>query len=363
MNFLLVSTSPIKTRALESIVPETAITAVAPGPTYTAQPIGIRQAKQALLARISTHTESLANLSSGHLGVAIENFIEKLDDGTYVDKVAVLLVSSSGLFYHFSNGDMAVRVPTKYAAQLDELVRSGRNVDETFGELYACTEGLPASVSKDWFQSVHSHNPSRSDQIAYAVKSALLDLQSNRVALSDAKKHENWPSEGVTFVDMFSLTARGMSNAYVDAMEKALEFIQLSDASRDLVIFGLESRGLMLGFALASRMHARFVPVRKPGKLPGGVVSKQYAKEYGHDTFEIAKDHLDEQSAAGTFVIVDDIIATGGSICAVLEMLAEKDCNKTVVLALDDVKSLRSAWRARIAVANPHAEVRLAFGD
>jgi len=337
MNFLLFSTSHIKAQALGLLAPET-VTAVEPGPTSTAQPVGIRQAKQMLLSRISTHVGNLANLPSGHFGVAIENYIEKLDGGPYVDKVAVLLISSSGLFYHFSHGDMAIRIPDEYTPQLDELVRSKANVDETFGELYASTNGLASSVAKDWFQDIDSLNPSRSAQIAHAVQSAVQGVQLNRGALSGAKKYSDWPKEGVTFVDMFSLAARGMPTLYVDAMQKALDFTTLSDLGHELVILGLESRGLMLGFALAARMNARFVPVRKPGKLPGDVLSNTYSKEYGNDTFEIAKDHLDEQSATATFVIVDDIIATGGSICAVLDMLATKDCNKTVVLALGDVR-------------------------
>ena len=74
------------------------------------------------------------------------------------------------------------------------------------------------------------------------------------------------------------------------------------------VIVGLESRGFLFGPTLALRVGAGFVPVRKPGKLPGETVSESYQKEYGADTFQMQADAI---KPGQKVVIVDDIIATG----------------------------------------------------
>lgn len=83
-------------------------------------------------------------------------------------------------------------------------------------------------------------------------------------------------------------------------------------------IVGIESRGFVLGAILATRLGAGFVMCRKPGKLPAETISVTYEKEYGHDTLEI---HTDSISSDDIVLIHDDLLATGGSMMAVCDMV------------------------------------------
>lgn len=83
-------------------------------------------------------------------------------------------------------------------------------------------------------------------------------------------------------------------------------------------VVGIESRGFILGGALAQKLGAGFVPIRKPGKLPAKTVSKSYELEYGTDTIEIHKDAITENDIV---LLHDDLLATGGTASAACEML------------------------------------------
>ena len=83
-------------------------------------------------------------------------------------------------------------------------------------------------------------------------------------------------------------------------------------------VVGLESRGFVIGPALAIRLGAGFVMARKPGKLPADTFSEQYMKEYGPDTIEIHKDAI---SADDVVLIHDDLLATGGTVAAAARMM------------------------------------------
>ncbi len=83
-------------------------------------------------------------------------------------------------------------------------------------------------------------------------------------------------------------------------------------------VVGIESRGFMFGPSLAYSLNAGFVPVRKPGKLPAAVVTQSYDLEYGRDRIEM---HADAVSAGERVLIVDDVIATGGTALATAQMV------------------------------------------
>ena len=89
---------------------------------------------------------------------------------------------------------------------------------------------------------------------------------------------------------------------------------------------GIESRGFILGAAIADRLGTGFVPVRKPGKLPAATVSASYALEYGTDTLEM---HRDALGGGHRVLIVDDLLATGGTARAAVNLVRE--CGAEVV--------------------------------
>ena len=93
----------------------------------------------------------------------------------------------------------------------------------------------------------------------------------------------------------------------------------LKDVDFDVVV-GSESRGFIFGVPIAYAMHKGFVPVRKPGKLPYKVISKEYSLEYGTDKLEM---HIDAIKPGQKVVIVDDLIATGGTSKAMVELIEE----------------------------------------
>jgi adenine phosphoribosyltransferase len=86
------------------------------------------------------------------------------------------------------------------------------------------------------------------------------------------------------------------------------------------VIVGVEARGFIFGAALASRMRKAFVPARKPGKLPAAKRRVEYQLEYGTDAIEI---HVDGIQSGQQVLVVDDVLATGGTACATCELVRQ----------------------------------------
>jgi adenine phosphoribosyltransferase len=123
---------------------------------------------------------------------------------------------------------------------------------------------------------------------------------------------EDWPKKGISFKDITTLLKDPkVFKAAVDEM--ALPFV---NDKVDMVV-GPESRGFIFGVPVAMMLNAGFVPVRKKGKLPAETVSVSYELEYGTDTLEMHKDAIKKGQKV---LIVDDLLATGGTISAVMEM-------------------------------------------
>ena len=131
----------------------------------------------------------------------------------------------------------------------------------------------------------------------------------------------DFPKPGILFKDITTLLrdADGLRSA-VDCLAEPYR-----DERIDQVV-GIESRGFILGAAIADRLGTGFVPVRKPGKLPAETVSASYALEYGTDTLEM---HRDALSPGHRVLIVDDLLATGGTARATVSLVRE--CGAEVV--------------------------------
>lgn len=125
----------------------------------------------------------------------------------------------------------------------------------------------------------------------------------------------DYPEPGVVFKDITPLFADA------EAMRRAVEAIAepFQDAGITKVI-GPEARGFMVGVPVALELGAGFVPARKPGKLPRETVSVSYELEYGTDTLEI---HADALGAGDRVLIVDDLVATGGTAAATGKLVRE----------------------------------------
>jgi adenine phosphoribosyltransferase len=123
----------------------------------------------------------------------------------------------------------------------------------------------------------------------------------------------DFPKKGIVFKDITTLLKDpALFRRTIDLLT-----VLCGDRPVDKVV-AIESRGFILGGVLASRLGAGFVPVRKPGKLPAKTLGTSYALEYGTDTLEIHEDALDKGERV---LIVDDVIATGGTAHAVGELV------------------------------------------
>ena len=132
------------------------------------------------------------------------------------------------------------------------------------------------------------------------------------------KVYPDFPKKGVDFVDYFSILKHpAESQMLTDA---TIEKIDLFFEGKEFpnVIVGLESRGFFLGMLLAQHYKIPFVPIRKKGKLPGECVGTSYEKEYGTDSVECQKDSL---SAESKVLIIDDLLATGGTMIGSIELI------------------------------------------
>lgn len=124
---------------------------------------------------------------------------------------------------------------------------------------------------------------------------------------------QNYPKEGILFRDITTLLKD--KDAFKLAIDKMAE--QVKDKKVDLIV-GAESRGFLIGSALAYKMNCGFIPVRKKGKLPYKTISEEYALEYGTDTLYM---HEDAIKKGDNVLVVDDLIATGGTALAMIKMV------------------------------------------
>jgi len=149
------------------------------------------------------------------------------------------------------------------------------------------------------------------------------------------------PKPGILFRDITTLLADPVAfRAAVDAL--AAPF---TDQKIDKVA-GIEARGFILGGAVAHQLGAGFVPLRKRGKLPHATRAVEYALEYGEDAIEI---HLDAIRPGERVFLIDDLIATGGTALAAVQLLRESGAEIVAMGAVIDLPELGGAARIRVA--------------
>ena len=133
----------------------------------------------------------------------------------------------------------------------------------------------------------------------------------------DFKQHirhvPDFPKPGILFYDITTL----LRNA--EGLRATIENLASPYAADRIdVVVGIESRGFILGAAVAERLGAGFIPVRKPGKLPAKAIKEEYDLEYGKDALEI---HADAVDRGQRVLIVDDVLATGGTAAAAAQLV------------------------------------------
>ena len=142
----------------------------------------------------------------------------------------------------------------------------------------------------------------------------------------------DFPIPGILFRDITPLLAdKAGFKATIDL------FVDRFRDARVEAVVGIEARGYMLGAPVAHALGAGFVPVRKPGKLPGEKYSEEYALEYGTNTLEI---HADAVGHGHRVLVVDDLLATGGTIAATLRLLRKLGAEVVGTAVLIELEAL-----------------------
>ncbi|CAO2833941.1 unnamed protein product [Amaranthus hypochondriacus] len=162
----------------------------------------------------------------------------------------------------------------------------------------------------------HRSYSDRKDQIS-TLKMALDSevVQDDRISRisSTIRVIPNFPKPGVMFQDITTMLLD--PQAFKDTIDLFVERYKGKDIS---VVAGVEARGFIFGPPIALAIGAKFVPMRKPGKLPGEVISEEYSLEYGTDKMEM---HVGAVKEGERAIVVDDLIATGGTLSAAIKLL------------------------------------------
>jgi adenine phosphoribosyltransferase len=171
--------------------------------------------------------------------------------------------------------------------------------------------------------------PGRSDGLEARLRAAIRDVP-------------DYPRPGIVFKDITPLLAdAALFAAATEAMAEPFRCLRITH------VVAIESRGFILGGPVAQALGAGFIPVRKGGKLPGRTRREEYALEYGTDALEI---HADACDSAARVLVVDDVLATGGTAAAtqrLVDSISGTVCGFSFLIALSFLPGLR-----RLAAAN-----------
>lgn len=155
--------------------------------------------------------------------------------------------------------------------------------------------------------------------------------------------HPDFPKKGIVFLDLFPILRNplGFETLITHFIHHLTsETIPKLENKKIDVVVGLDARGFLLGPVLAMRLNCGFVPIRKKGKLPGEVVGAEYVKEYGTDVFEIQADSI---QPGQNVIVIDDLIATGGSAKAAGELVDKMGAKVIEYLFLIEVSFLKGS--------------------
>ncbi|XP_011305307.1 adenine phosphoribosyltransferase [Fopius arisanus] len=134
-----------------------------------------------------------------------------------------------------------------------------------------------------------------------------------QIVRSAVKTYKHFPKQGIIYKDIFGVFQN------VAAMRALKDLLVEHASSLNIdVIVGLDSRGFLVGPLIAVELGKPFVPIRKKGKLPGDVAEKTFSLEYGEATFEVQTESISKDNRV---LIVDDLLATGGSMAAAIELV------------------------------------------
>lgn len=161
---------------------------------------------------------------------------------------------------------------------------------------------------------------------------------------------ENYPIEGISFKDITTLLKE--PEAFKSVVDQISEYCQGKGITK---IVSLESRGFIVGGAVAYCINAGFVPIRKKGKLPSVVIHESYELEYGVDTIEM---HVDALTEDDIVLIHDDLLATGGTALAALNLVKQMNVKKIYFSFICDLTFIQTEKKQELATYDTHSVIQ-----
>jgi len=147
----------------------------------------------------------------------------------------------------------------------------------------------------------------------------------------------DFPKKGIQFLDITT----GIKDA--DALQAMIDYLYNIYKDRKIdYVAGIESRGFIFGAPLACRLNVGFIPIRKPNKLPAETIKESYELEYGTDTIEM---HADAVKAGDRVVVIDDLLATGGTACAACNLIKKAGADVDSAAFIIELTPLKGAKR------------------
>jgi len=305
-------------------------------------------------------------LKEYNLVVVMENYM----DSKGVDLVMIILYDvRTELEYHLAHP--CARVPTDYNDLFKHVLNKRTHKwgsPVTFGSLL--NETNKEISANDWMSFVigKKRQVALEEGLERMFDKFTADVLSKKNLQQEGfKTFPDFPKKGVAFQDwsniflnhhllsnMVDLIAKmfngsGSGSTSVRTKHDFLLHEDITPHPKIDYIVGLESRGLWLAIPLALKMQCGMIPVRKPSKIPGPTLTESYQKEYGSDTIEIRND-----LPPGNVLIVDDVLATGGSLMAAIKLVERAGHNVIGCTVVSDVPELREQAQSLLSNYSIH---------
>jgi adenine phosphoribosyltransferase len=255
--------------------------------------------------------------------MAIESYLDIVDDVWY-DKCVVVLRWKDTIIHTVSDTLVALD-----NALIPMLFQNSKNLplgrDITLGSIIADVYNVS---SDNWYDCFN-----RFDRVHHIMKTLnnLIDsARMKELIYNNIPRYTDFPKKGILFSDIVSMFSDGLISSFlIDIIRNEIK----TEFPYDYIV-GLESRGFIIGSMIARDLGCGFIAIRKEGKLPGETYKVSYEKEYGKDVFEIQKNVIKENAR---ILVVDDILATGGTLMAAKELLSNFKLHCVDYFVMEDV--------------------------
>ena len=289
--------------------------------TDTPQPIGNKNGYKVACQRIDNYLKS--SNDNTNIIMAIESYLDMVDDVWY-DKCVVVLRWKDTIIHTVS--DTLVALDNALIPMLFQNSKSlplGRDI--TLGSIIADVYNVS---SDNWYDCFN-----RFDRVHHIMKTLnnLIDsARMKELIYNNIPRYTDFPKKGIIFSDIVSMFSDGLISSFlIDIIRNEIK----TEFPYDYIV-GLESRGFIIGSMIARDLGCGFIAIRKEGKLPGETYKVSYEKEYGKDVFEIQKNVIKENAR---ILVVDDILATGGTLMAAKELLSNFKPHCVDYFVMEDV--------------------------